>query len=121
MAAATLIGAKGLKGNSWPDLDMLPFGWLTDAGDKTRNLDSVKHSLLIKRLVEIWILNLFFLFIAVNEGPHRSCRLTLEEQRTQVLMNSTTELLSYIFLMQLCACIACIMIYILINLLLSHR
>ncbi|KEH20764.1 alpha-galactosidase [Medicago truncatula] len=26
-----MIGAKGLKGSSWPDLDMLPFGWLTDA------------------------------------------------------------------------------------------
>ncbi|KEH20754.1 alpha-galactosidase [Medicago truncatula] len=54
MAAANLIGAKGLKGNSWPDLDMLPFGWLTDA--------------------------------AVNDGPHRSCRLTLEEQRTQMTL-----------------------------------
>ncbi|MED6168264.1 hypothetical protein PIB30_010325 [Stylosanthes scabra] len=31
-AAASMIGAKGLKGNSWPDLDMLPFGWLTDPG-----------------------------------------------------------------------------------------
>jgi len=63
MAAANMIGAKGLKGNSWPDLDMLPFGWLTDAGDKTWNLDSVKHSLLIKRVVEIWILNLFLFFL----------------------------------------------------------
>jgi len=27
-----MIGGKGLKGNSWPDLDMLPFGWLTDQG-----------------------------------------------------------------------------------------
>jgi len=25
-----MIGAKSLMGNSWPDLDMLPFGWLTD-------------------------------------------------------------------------------------------
>ncbi|XP_061373625.1 uncharacterized protein LOC133315953 [Gastrolobium bilobum] len=31
-AAAKLIGVEGLKGNSWPDLDMLPFGWLTDPG-----------------------------------------------------------------------------------------
>ncbi|CAL0307528.1 unnamed protein product [Lupinus luteus] len=31
-AAAKLIGAQGLNGNSWPDLDMLPFGWLTDPG-----------------------------------------------------------------------------------------
>ncbi|KAL2332728.1 hypothetical protein Fmac_013941 [Flemingia macrophylla] len=29
---ANMIGAKGLSGNSWPDLDMLPFGWLTDPG-----------------------------------------------------------------------------------------
>ncbi|OIW16233.1 hypothetical protein TanjilG_18948 [Lupinus angustifolius] len=33
-AAATLIGAQGLNGNSWPDLDMLPFGWLTDPAAK---------------------------------------------------------------------------------------
>ncbi|VFQ89976.1 unnamed protein product [Cuscuta campestris] len=32
MAAANLIGTKGLQGKSWPDLDMLPFGWLTDPG-----------------------------------------------------------------------------------------
>ncbi|TKY56971.1 alpha-galactosidase B [Spatholobus suberectus] len=29
-AASNLIGVNGLKGKSWPDLDMLPFGWLTD-------------------------------------------------------------------------------------------
>nr|POE94084.1 alpha-galactosidase [Quercus suber] len=29
-AAANLIGANGLNGKSWPDLDMLPIGWLTD-------------------------------------------------------------------------------------------
>ncbi|KAF1869236.1 hypothetical protein Lal_00048519 [Lupinus albus] len=29
-AAAKLLGAQGLNGKSWPDLDMLPFGWLTD-------------------------------------------------------------------------------------------
>lgn len=29
-----MIGAKGLLGKSWPDLDMLPLGWLTDPGDK---------------------------------------------------------------------------------------
>lgn len=28
-----MIGAKGLLGKSWPDLDMLPLGWLTDPGD----------------------------------------------------------------------------------------
>ncbi|RYR17602.1 hypothetical protein Ahy_B03g062306 isoform A [Arachis hypogaea] len=32
LSAASMIGAKGLNGNSWPDLDMLPFGWLTDPG-----------------------------------------------------------------------------------------
>ncbi|CAJ2677144.1 unnamed protein product [Trifolium pratense] len=32
LSAANMIGAKGLKGKSWPDLDMLPFGWLTDPG-----------------------------------------------------------------------------------------
>ncbi|XP_037452818.1 uncharacterized protein LOC119323308 isoform X2 [Triticum dicoccoides] len=31
-AAANKIGAPGLRGRSWPDLDMLQFGWLTDAG-----------------------------------------------------------------------------------------
>ncbi|XP_073268175.1 probable alpha-galactosidase B isoform X3 [Populus alba] len=31
-AAANKIGAKGLLGRSWPDLDMLPLGWLTDQG-----------------------------------------------------------------------------------------
>ncbi|KAJ4840035.1 hypothetical protein Tsubulata_033351, partial [Turnera subulata] len=29
-AAANMIGAQGLRGKSWPDLDMLPLGWLTD-------------------------------------------------------------------------------------------
>ena len=33
-AAANMIGATGLKGKSWPDLDMLPLGWLTDPGYK---------------------------------------------------------------------------------------
>ncbi|KAL3685861.1 hypothetical protein R1sor_003883 [Riccia sorocarpa] len=32
-AAAGLVGAPGLQGGrSWPDLDMLPLGWLTDPG-----------------------------------------------------------------------------------------
>ncbi|GJY43063.1 melibiase family protein [Tanacetum coccineum] len=31
-AAASMIGGSGLLGNSWPDLDMLPLGWLTEAG-----------------------------------------------------------------------------------------
>lgn len=32
-SSANLIGAKGLHGRSWPDLDMLPLGWLTDPGN----------------------------------------------------------------------------------------
>ncbi|XP_002530047.2 uncharacterized protein LOC8283467 [Ricinus communis] len=31
-STASMIGAKGLMGKSWPDLDMLPLGWLTDPG-----------------------------------------------------------------------------------------
>ncbi|XP_010251024.1 PREDICTED: uncharacterized protein LOC104593056 [Nelumbo nucifera] len=31
-ANANMIGVRGLKGKSWPDLDMLPLGWLTDPG-----------------------------------------------------------------------------------------
>ncbi|KAG0458215.1 hypothetical protein HPP92_023372 [Vanilla planifolia] len=31
-AAAKKIGAAGAHGNSWPDLDMLPLGWITDPG-----------------------------------------------------------------------------------------
>lgn len=33
-ADSSLIGADGLRGKSWPDLDMLPLGWLTDPGVK---------------------------------------------------------------------------------------
>ncbi|XP_022735632.1 uncharacterized protein LOC111289010 [Durio zibethinus] len=49
-----MIGAKGLLGRSWPDLDMSPLGWLTDPGS--------------------------------NEGPHRTCNLNLDEQRTQMTL-----------------------------------
>ncbi|KAA8529650.1 hypothetical protein F0562_034250 [Nyssa sinensis] len=31
-STAKMIGSEGLLGNSWPDLDMLPLGWLTDPG-----------------------------------------------------------------------------------------
>ncbi|CAI0390302.1 unnamed protein product [Linum tenue] len=31
-ADAEMIGGSGLLGKSWPDLDMLPLGWLTDLG-----------------------------------------------------------------------------------------
>ena len=27
-----MMGAQGLLGKSWPDLDMLPLGWLTNEG-----------------------------------------------------------------------------------------
>ncbi|KAF5741108.1 hypothetical protein HS088_TW10G00103 [Tripterygium wilfordii] len=32
IAAANMIGSEGLLGKSWPNLDMLPLGWLTDPG-----------------------------------------------------------------------------------------
>ncbi|EOY00670.1 Melibiase family protein [Theobroma cacao] len=53
-STSKMIGAKGLLGRSWPDLDMLPLGWLTDPGS--------------------------------NEGPHRTCNLILDEQRTQMTL-----------------------------------
>ncbi|XP_022131687.1 uncharacterized protein LOC111004803 [Momordica charantia] len=31
-STAKMIGTTGLMGKSWPDLDMLPLGWLTDPG-----------------------------------------------------------------------------------------
>lgn len=31
-ASAGLIGVPGLSGHSWPDLDMLPLGWITSPG-----------------------------------------------------------------------------------------
>ncbi|ONK58396.1 uncharacterized protein A4U43_C09F11900 [Asparagus officinalis] len=58
-AAAKKIGAQGLHGRSWPDLDMLPLGQLTDPG--------------------------------VQQGPHRNCSLTLEEQRAQVTLWSMAK------------------------------
>ncbi|XP_048132940.1 alpha-galactosidase A-like [Rhodamnia argentea] len=58
-AAAKMIGSGGLLGTSWPDLDMLPLGYLTDPGS--------------------------------NEGPHRTCRLTIQEQRTQVTLWSIAK------------------------------
>ncbi|KDO40516.1 hypothetical protein CISIN_1g011701mg [Citrus sinensis] len=53
-AAANMIGSQGLKGRSWPDLDMLPLGWLTDANS--------------------------------TQGPYRACKLTLDEQKTQMTL-----------------------------------
>ncbi|KAF8015652.1 hypothetical protein BT93_H1238 [Corymbia citriodora subsp. variegata] len=58
-AAAKMIGSSSLLGTSWPDLDMLPLGYLTDP--------------------------------AANEGPHRNCRLTIQEQRTQVTLWSIAK------------------------------
>ena len=41
-STANLVGAKGLLGRSWPDLDMLPLGWLTDAGqDSTFHFSTI--------------------------------------------------------------------------------
>ncbi|XP_020592593.1 uncharacterized protein LOC110033073 isoform X2 [Phalaenopsis equestris] len=58
-AAAKQIGANGLHGKSWPDLDMLPLGWLTDPG--------------------------------VKQGPHRKCRVTLDEQKTLLTLWSMAK------------------------------
>ncbi|KAJ4974214.1 hypothetical protein NE237_007388 [Protea cynaroides] len=58
-AAANMVGATGLQGKSWPDLDMLPLGWLTDPGS--------------------------------NEGPHRECSLSSDEQRTQMTLWSMVK------------------------------
>ena len=41
-AAASMIGGSGLLGKSWPDLDMLPLGWLTDAGESLFSIDYYK-------------------------------------------------------------------------------
>jgi hypothetical protein len=42
-AAAGLIGAKSLLGLSWPDLDMLPIGYLTDSGSSDLISSSSMH------------------------------------------------------------------------------
>ncbi|PNX84541.1 alpha-galactosidase 1-like protein, partial [Trifolium pratense] len=57
-ASANMIGAKSLMGNSWPDLDMLPFGWLTDPNK----------------------------CYSINSGPYRYSNLNLEEKRTQMTL-----------------------------------
>ncbi|KAF6159520.1 hypothetical protein GIB67_032291 [Kingdonia uniflora] len=50
-AAANMIGANGLKGNSWPDLDMLPLGWLTDPGVQMKvHTENVTELLMNKEL-----------------------------------------------------------------------
>lgn len=41
-SAANMIGAKGFLGKSWPDLDMLPLGWLTNPG---KDLKTIGHQL----------------------------------------------------------------------------
>ncbi|KAG5522014.1 hypothetical protein RHGRI_034282 [Rhododendron griersonianum] len=58
-STADMIGAQGLLGKSWPDLDMLPIGFLTDPGS--------------------------------NEGPHRTSKLSLDEQRTQMTLWSMAK------------------------------
>ncbi|KAL8161657.1 hypothetical protein V2J09_013146 [Rumex salicifolius] len=40
-ASSSMIGAQGFRGKSWPDLDMLPLGWLTDQGT---NRGPYRHS-----------------------------------------------------------------------------
>ncbi|XP_024462849.1 uncharacterized protein LOC18101685 isoform X1 [Populus trichocarpa] len=57
-AAANKIGAKGLLGRSWPDLDMLPLGWLTDPGSNrgpyrmcNLNLDEQKTQMTLWAMV----------------------------------------------------------------------
>nr|XP_004239141.1 uncharacterized protein LOC101245945 isoform X1 [Solanum lycopersicum] len=76
--AANLVGVKGLKGKSWPDLDMLPLGWLTEA-ELCSPLGQNKE--------ENPARNIILRFGAgSNEGPHRYCRLNLDEQRTQVTL-----------------------------------
>ncbi|CAJ2673830.1 unnamed protein product [Trifolium pratense] len=57
-ASANMIGAKSLMGNSWPDLDMLPFEWLTDPNK----------------------------CYSINSGPYRYSNLNLEEKRTQMTL-----------------------------------
>ncbi|KAI3730892.1 hypothetical protein L1987_62072 [Smallanthus sonchifolius] len=52
-AAASMIGANGLLGNSWPDLDMLPLGWLTDAVQL--NASSWSKFLKFKQEYKIWV------------------------------------------------------------------
>ncbi|KAF5191479.1 Melibiase family protein [Thalictrum thalictroides] len=42
-AAANMIGAEGLQGNSWPDIDMLPIGWLTDRSRDEEKIYQGKH------------------------------------------------------------------------------
>ncbi|XP_078432644.1 melibiase family protein [Wolffia australiana] len=58
-AASQLVGIDGLRGKSWPDLDMLPLGYLSDPG--------------------------------ANYGPSRQCRLTIDEQRTQMTLWSMAK------------------------------
>lgn len=44
-----MIGAKGLLGKSWPDLDMLPLGWLTDPGDENSHIVVLFHFILLSK------------------------------------------------------------------------
>jgi hypothetical protein len=56
--ASVKIGAEGYRGGSWPDLDMLPLGWLTDPGVIWKNIkydllplfifNSYQHSVIIQ-------------------------------------------------------------------------
>ncbi|KAG0459927.1 hypothetical protein HPP92_023055 [Vanilla planifolia] len=52
-AAAKEIGAKGLHGNSWPDLDMLPLGLITDPGEASCAIEDFDCTLITLRLLII--------------------------------------------------------------------
>ncbi|GJU37358.1 3-oxoacyl-[acyl-carrier-protein] synthase I, chloroplastic-like protein [Tanacetum coccineum] len=40
LIVASMIGSSGLLGNLWPDLDMLPLGWLSEADGQNTNWSS---------------------------------------------------------------------------------
>ncbi|KAJ7947080.1 Alpha-galactosidase [Quillaja saponaria] len=57
-ADAKLAGASGLQGNSWPDLDMLPMGWLSKPaksplmfGGDVRKLDQATYDIITNPIV----------------------------------------------------------------------
>ncbi|KAI5058684.1 hypothetical protein GOP47_0026854 [Adiantum capillus-veneris] len=84
-AAAGLIGAPGLLGLSWPDLDMLPIGFLTDPGYRIF-LNTISSFVTC-------LLGEFYVLYALAQSVHfaclhntRSSRLLLEEQRTQMTL-----------------------------------
>lgn len=87
-AAAGLLGASNGRGRSWPDLDMLPLGWLTDPGIKLFSLYRILVFLFF--YFRVYLLH-FWTFTGALVGPHRWCSLTRAEQRTQVSLASPCE------------------------------